>query len=511
MYARAMNGHLNRQFSSAGTVTAAGELLAGLADSQRDALVLSVADGAAVEASAAALLKKVAALRELLVRLPADSDGGARAAIEKKLAECALRADALVTLARKGQADPAAHQEVRQFVATRFDPLCSETGTIVRQLMADQQRIVRETHDSDTKTYHQAVLSLMVLLGFFIVCGAGVGLIIASSINASLRLITTRVHDISEGEGDLTQRIDIIGSDEISEVGGYINNFIEKVRKIVIHSVETATETEESSTELSEMANLLSDNVARQNQMADESNHLMADVAENLDVTEEMAVTTTETLEETQRVLAEFVATLNEVGGTVIAESGRQADLAGRMKTLTEQASSIYGVLGIISDIADQTNLLALNASIEAARAGESGRGFAVVADEVRNLASKTQNSLNEINRNVRSVVEGIENLYSDTASSSQQMEEVSNSTRVLLENAGSTSERLSGSVETSSSLVMKTTYIATRTKSLIETMNNLVELSSQTQMLSVGVGMACNSMAEKSEELNESLHHFKV
>ncbi len=374
------------------------------------------------------------------------------------------------------------------------------------------QAMSREaTLSQSSAVYREAMRANLGLLTFFIICGAGLGIAIGLSIQSSLTQITRRMHDLAEGEGDLTQRINIEGADELCEMAGYIDTFIQKAHDTVALSVAAARETASSSSELSGISRSLAENVASQCAMAEQSSHLMADVARNLDVTEEMSITTTETLESTEQVLEGFVATLNSVGAIVIAEGEKQSGLAGRMKRLNQDAEGINEVLGILAEIANQTNLLALNASIEAAHARESGKGFAVVAEEIRKLAAKTQNSLTDISANVRSVVDGIEAMVGETALASEQMLAVSGRARGLMEDAGTTGARLRGSVTTSSELVRKTTYIATRTKDLIETMNQLVDLSNQNKDAAKGVGAVSTNLALKTEDLRKTLNHFKV
>jgi methyl-accepting chemotaxis protein len=513
---RTMSKGFTKEFATVQEINNVHELRSTFLGLRIDVLYqLVVEDGASFDAKVEGYRKKAATIKEITSRMskedmsPVERD--LLSSFSKSFESYLTQAEKLIPMAREGIGNPVRRHEALAFAVGSVAPMYSGAEASILKMTADSLTRAREVNDTNFQFYHRATQLLVCLVILFIVGGAGTGLVIAASINSSLRNVTGRVHDIAEGEGDLTKRINIRAKDEVGEMAGYIDLFIHKVQDTVSQSVETANETAVASNELSHISHNLATNVINQFHLAEQSQQLMTDVVNNLDVTEEMAITTTETLESTQKILLDFVAALNAVGAKVIDEGGKQAELANRMKTLTEQASGINEVLTIIADIADQTNLLALNASIEAARAGESGRGFAVVADEVRNLASKTQSSLNQINNNVKTVVQGIESMYNETARSSEQMMDISQNASKLMEQAGATGEQLEGSVEISSNLVKRSTYIATKTKELIKDMNSLVALSDQNKVVAEEVGDVSVNLARKSEDLKTSLGRFRV
>jgi methyl-accepting chemotaxis protein len=104
---------------------------------------------------------------------------------------------------------------------------------------------------------------------------------------------------------------------------------------------------------------------------------------------------------------------MTEALGSMDLLSGELRNARKAMERLDGYVNSIGGVLDVIRGIAEQTNMLALNAAIEAARAGEQGRGFAVVADEVRNLAGRTQQSTQEIQKMIERVQSGAHEVVS--------------------------------------------------------------------------------------------------
>lgn len=352
---------------------------------------------------------------------------------------------------------------------------------------------------------------LIAFLLSFIISTILVVVILGLNVLKPLKTLAVALRDLSEGDGNLRTRLGFKSIDEFGRAAGYVDKFIEKIQKTIIVAIDASTETSSASEELSSTSYELSSTIAEQMQLVSNTENLITDIGKNLDITEERAISTTEDLEETRKIFNHFVESLSSLVASVNEENEQQKIVSDKMNEVTDRVKEITAVLTIISEIADQTNLLALNASIEAARAGEHGKGFAVVADEVRKLAERTQDSLDNINKMAKMIIQSVEETYHLVEKSSDGIREVSNSAGKLIDEGNEAVVRLTNSTEVSSDVVKKTSYIAVKVKDLIEGAHTLVDLSSNNKVAGENVSQVSEHLAFKAGELNKVLGKFQV
>ncbi|MBX9408766.1 cache domain-containing protein [Pseudomonas baetica] len=355
------------------------------------------------------------------------------------------------------------------------------------------------------------VLSIVGVAVVMLLLIAVAGMLLANAILRPLNLMKANLDDIAAGEGDLTRRLNITSQDELGELAGSFNRFVDKIHGLVRQITEMTTQLTGLVTQVSDQAQRSDQAMERQrhetDQVATAINEMSAAAQEVAKSAQNAAVAAQQTDEEGQSAKRVVAGSIKQIHALVddIRSSGVSLD------SLQQDVSSIVGVLGVIRSIAEQTNLLALNAAIEAARAGEAGRGFAVVADEVRALASRTQISTQEIQGMIDRLQAGTQSAVEAMRRSS----EAGDGTSVQANQAGASLDAMAELIATINSMNAQIASAAEEQTAVAEEINRSVHqiavavdnVADETQL----GAQTSRSLADLGQRLGKLVGQFRI
>jgi methyl-accepting chemotaxis protein len=354
-----------------------------------------------------------------------------------------------------------------------------------------------------------AIIGSVIIM---LLCVVGiVAVIFRKAITQPLAKLKSTCIDLAEGEGDLTIRLDESSQDEIGQVARWYNVFLDRIQSLITELASVSHTLNNSADELNTVASQSYQGIDEQNNQIEQLSSAITEMSASFGEVSGSANTATQQVSEARansRSGTDIVDQSIDAISSLNKEVGTAVEV---LRKLQQDSDEISNVIDVIRGIAEQTNLLALNAAIEAARAGEQGRGFAVVADEVRNLASKTQNSTEEIDQMIEQLHKGVD----DAVRVSNISQESTSHCVTLISDAGTALSQIDSAMQAIDDMNHQIASAVEEQSSVSnELARNVVEIEQRTSVLVSSTEKTTQSSDEVSDSvntLNSLISQFKI
>lgn len=395
------------------------------------------------------------------------------------------------------------------------------TGVYIDNIAAFQAEMEQDI----SKEFRGDIITMLITAGIIFLAIMGLCIVISLGIVNNLKMMVASFQDIVEGDGDLTKRIEIKAKDEIAELAGWFNTFLEKLQFMIGDIAQNATAVDQESTSLSAISESLDTNSTETTSLSESVAAAAEEMTVNINnVAAAMEQSTTNT-SMVASAAEQMTATITEIASNVekahsISETAvTQAETTTeRMAELGASADAINKITETITEISEQTNLLALNATIEAARAGDAGKGFAVVANEIKELAKQTaeatldiKKQIDEVQSTTNTTIGEIEEITSVinsinkiVATISTAVEEQSSATSEI---ATSISQAATGLTEVNENVSQVTSVSGDISQDIIQVNSAAGDISSS----STQVNTASSELQQLATDLKRAVNSFKI
>ncbi|WP_299493011.1 methyl-accepting chemotaxis protein [uncultured Shewanella sp.] len=333
---------------------------------------------------------------------------------------------------------------------------------------------------------------------------------------AVIRPLTRSLNSVNQAfnilaSGNLTHKLNEEGHDEFAKLSKNCNRLIDSLRQLIegiLHrSDQLAAAAEETSAITAQTTVGIQEQKNQVDQVAAATTQLHSS-AQQVTISANAALTEIKAADDESQHMR-LIA--NENKQTILALAEEVSTAGKVINQLHADSASIGSILDVIRGIAEQTNLLALNAAIEAARAGEQGRGFAVVADEVRSLASRTQDSTQEIQQMIEVLQQGAEQAVSVMELGKAQ----ANSCVEKTEQANNALESISHAVHKAHDSGTHITQAAQEqhivSQQVSEKLEHIASISEETATGADQTAQSSHQVAQLAEELQASVKEFTI